>query len=192
MKNINKNIYIIAGPNGSGKTTFASKFLPQYANCQNFVNADMIAQGLSPFSPRIAAIKAGRLVLERIHELAKKNVSFAFETTLSGKTYLNILKTQKNRGYQLHLFFLWIPDAELAVARIKDRVAEGGHSVPVHDVFRRFNRSIFNLFNVYLPVLDSVMLFDNAGSVPDLIAEQKNGKLVIVNNDIYRKIQEAL
>ncbi|MBU0952598.1 MAG: zeta toxin family protein [Elusimicrobia bacterium] len=189
---MNKSIYIIAGPNGSGKTTFASKFLPRYANCQHFINADLIAKGLSPFSPNIAAIKAGRLVLEQIHELANKNVSFAFETTLSGKTYLKFLKNQKSRGYQLHLFFLWIPNSELAIARINDRVAEGGHNVPAHDVNRRFGRSIFNLFKVYFPILDSIMLFDNTGSMPNLIAEQKNGKLLVVDKSLYDKIRDAL
>lgn len=98
------NIYIIAGPNGSGKTTFAKEFLPDYVKCPHFVNADLIAQGLSPFSPQIAAMKAGRLVLEQLHELAKKNLDFAFETTLAGKTYVNYLKEMKRRGYCIHLF----------------------------------------------------------------------------------------
>jgi predicted ABC-type ATPase len=123
---MNKNVYIIAGPNGSGKTTFARKFLPDYAKCKNFVNADLIAQGLSPFSPRSAAIKAGRLVLEQIHSLAGRNAEFAFETTLSGKAYLTFLKALKEKGYTISLFFLWIPNSELALVRIKDRVAEGG------------------------------------------------------------------
>jgi len=120
----NKNVYIIAGPNGSGKTTFASKFLPDYVKCPNFINADLIAGGLSPFSPRNASIKAGRLVLAQIHEFAKLGIDFAFESTLSGKSYVNLFKDLNRKSYRLHLFFLWIPDPELAIARIKDRIAD--------------------------------------------------------------------
>ena len=107
-----KNIYIIAGPNGSGKTTFAKMFLPDYVKCHNFVNADLIAQGLAPFAPRNAAIKAGKLVLQQIHEFAASNVDFAFETTMSGKSYVSLLKKLKAKRYILHLFFLWIPSPE--------------------------------------------------------------------------------
>ena len=140
----NRNVYIIAGPNGSGKTTFAIKFLPEYVKCSNFINADLIAQGLSPFSPGAAAIKAGKLVLEQIRQFENQGVDFAFETTLSGKLYVKLFKSLKKKGYKIHLFFLWIPDAELAISRIKSRVARGGHNVPVRDVQRRFNRSISN------------------------------------------------
>jgi len=115
------NLYIIAGPNGSGKTTFAKEFLPQYVKCPNFINADMIAQGLAPFSPQTVAIKAGRLLLSQIQEYSSKKVDFAFETTLSGKTYATLLKKLKNTGYEVHLFFLWIPNANLALERIKER-----------------------------------------------------------------------
>lgn len=184
----NKNIYIIAGPNGSGKTTFAKKFLPDYAKCLHFVNADLIASGLSPFSPQIAAMKAGRIVLEQLHDLTSKDTDFAFETTLSGKTYINFLKRIKQKGYRLHLFFLWIPNTELALARIKDRVAEGGHDVPVNDVRRRFARSIHNFFQFYRSLLDSWMLFDNSGLVPKLIAEEKNGHVDILDKDLFDKI----
>lgn len=183
-----KNVYIIAGPNGAGKTTFANKFLPDYAKCQHFVNADLIAKGLSPFSPRIAAMKAGRLVLERVHKLADQDLEFAFETTLSGKMYVTFLKKLKEKDYLVHLFFLWIPNAELAVARIKGRVADGGHDVPALDVRRRFHRGLYNLFHIYKPLLDTFMLFNNSGSVPKLIAEEKTGKLVVMDKDLYEKI----
>ena len=114
----NRNVYIIAGPNGSGKTTFAKKFLPDYVKCPNFVNADLIAQGLSPFSPRSAAMKAGKLVLQQIHGFTNSGVDFAFESTLAGKSYVNLFKDLNRKGCKLHLFFLWIPDPELAIARI--------------------------------------------------------------------------
>ena len=184
-----RNVYIIAGPNGSGKTTFAREFLPTYAHCPNFVNADLIAQGLSPFSPRAAAIRSGRLVLEEIHGFARKEADFGFETTLSGKSYVNLLKALKRQGYKLHLFFLWVPGPELAVARIKERVAEGGHNVPIQDVKRRFNRSISNFFRLYEPLLDSWMFFNNAGSVPILIAKRKNGQSEIIDRELFQGIQ---
>jgi len=183
-----KNVYIIAGPNGSGKTTFAEKFLPDYANCPNFVNADLIARGLSPFSPRIAAMKAGRLVLEQIRHFSTNGEDFAFETTLAGKSYAKLFEQLKQKGYRVHLFFLWIPTAELALARIKDRVAEGGHDVPAQDVRRRFDRGLRNFFRIYQPIASIWMLFDNSAAIPALIAEIKNGHPLIVNDNLYAKL----
>ena len=184
----NKNVYIIAGPNGSGKTTFANKFLPDYVKCPNFVNSDLIAEGLSPFQPQLAAMKAGRLVLEQTHDLAKKNLDFSFETTLSGKSYIPFLGKLRNKNYSVHLFFLWVPTVELALARIRERVADGGHDVPVGDVRRRFRRGIYNLFRFYRPLLDSWMLFDNSSAKPSLIAREKAGKLVIKDRYLFEKI----
>jgi predicted ABC-type ATPase len=188
----NRNVYIIAGPNGSGKTTFAVKFLPKYARCPTFVNADLIAQGLAPFSPGTAAIKAGKLVLEQVHLFANRGVDFAFETTLSGKLYTNLFKSLKAKGYKIHLFFLWLPDADLAVSRIKSRVAQGGHDVPANDILRRFDRSVRNFFRLYQPLVDSWMLFDNAGPIPVLIAERKNGKITIVDKSLYNHIVKGI
>ncbi|MFH1901556.1 MAG: zeta toxin family protein [Candidatus Omnitrophota bacterium] len=187
----NKNVYIIAGPNGSGKTTFAKLFLPDYVNCPNFVNADLIAQGLAPFEPRAAAIKAGKLVLQQIHEYAKHGVDFAFETTLSGKFYVGLLTELKTRGYALHLFFLWLPSAELAIARIKERVREGGHHVPAEDVRRRFTRGINNFFTQYEPVFDSWMLFDNSKAKPVLIAKRRNGRREVLNDGLFEIAQRS-
>lgn len=183
-----KNIYIIAGPNGSGKTTFAKKFLPEYVKCPNFANADFIAQGLSPFSPRLAALKAGKLVLKQIHEFADRNADFSFETTLAGKTYAALLQTLKDKNYYIHLFYLWIPNVEIALKRIKERVADGGHDVPVQDVRRRFYRGLYNLFKIYNPLLDTWMLFDNSSITPMLIAEEKKGKLTAINKSLFEKI----
>jgi len=181
-------IYVIAGPNGAGKTTFARKFLPQYANCRNFVNADLIAGGLSPFSPRSAAIKAGKLLLREIHAFAEKKMDFAFETTLSGKTYVSFLQKQRKNGYSIHLFFLWIPNIELAIARIKDRVSGGGHDVAEVDIRRRFHRSIQNFLKVYRLLVDSWYLFDNSTETPRLIAKEKEGCLKIIDRQLYAKI----
>lgn len=187
-----RNVYIIAGPNGSGKTTFAVKFLPEYVKCPNFVNADLIAAGLSPFSPGAAAIKAGKLVLEQIRRFANAGVDFAFETTLAGKLYVNLFKSLKAKKYKIHLFFLWIPDADLAVSRIKSRVEQGGHDVPVRDVLRRFDRSVSNFFGLYQPFLDSWMLFNNAGPVPVLTAEKKSGKIKIIDKTLYDSILKGI
>lgn len=124
------NLYVIAGPNGAGKTTFAREFLPNYVDCKQFVNADLIAGGLSPFSPEGAALKAGKLLLQEIRDLAVKKRDFGFETTLSGITHASFFRSLKRRGYAIHLFFLWIPDVRIALARISDRVKKGGHDVP--------------------------------------------------------------
>lgn len=184
----NKNVYIIAGPNGAGKTTFATEFLPGYAHCQSFVNADLIAQGLSPFSPEIVAIKAGKLLLEQIHKLADKNTDFAFETTLSGKSHFGFIKKLKEKGYCIHLFFLWIPSKQLALARIKERVRRGGHNVADEDVKRRFDRSINNLFALYEPLIDVWSIFDNSTIKPRLIAKKELGKIDIIDKEIFGRI----
>jgi predicted ABC-type ATPase len=183
------NLYIIAGPNGSGKTTFATEFLPRYAKCKNFINADLIAKGLSPFSPQTAAIHAGRLVLKQIRDFSDKKMDFGFETTLSGKTYFPLLKALKARGYCIRLFFLWVPDPGLSLARIKERVTLGGHDVPKEVVLRRFDRSIYNFLKVYQSLLDSWDLFDNSASRPRLIAK-KNGQVEVFDQKLFDEITE--
>jgi len=184
----------MAGPNGAGKTTFAKKFLPQYAKCQNFINADLIAQGLAPFSPSSAAIQAGKLVLAQIHDFSKRGVTFAFETTLSGKTYQALITGLQNRGYKVHMFFLWIPTPALSISRIQDRVAEGGHDIPKQDARRRFKRSIHNFFSLYMPLADSWMLFNNAAATPELIAKWEKGNNVttVHNEKLFVKIKKVV
>ena len=122
----------------------------------------------------------------------QKMVDFAFETTLSGKLYVNLFESLKKRGYKVHIFFLWVPDSDLVISRIKSRVAQGGHDVPVRDVLRRFNRSISNFFKLYRPLADSWMLFGNAGVIPILIAEKKNSKVKIINESLYEHIIEGI
>lgn len=188
-----KSVYIVAGPNGAGKTTFAREFLPYYAKCPNFVNADMIALGLSPFEPRAAAIKAGRLVLSRIHDFAALGADFGFETTLSGKTHINLFRLLKKAGYRVHIFFLWVPGPKLSLARIKDRVAAGGHNVPAEDVERRFGRSISNFFRLYSALATSWTLFNNAGPKPVIIATGGNGgKPNISDQALFNEITKRL
>src|SRR3989338_7598405 len=185
------NLYIIAGPNGSGKTTFATKFLPKYAKCPYFINADLIAKGISPFAPEIVPIKAGKILLHEIKELVSKKKSFGFETTLSGITYLSFFKIAKKKGYKIHIFFLWIPSAGLALERIKERVAKGGHHIPAHDVRRRFTRSIHNFFAVYSPLVDSWYLFDNSNIKPHLIAKKEHGKVVVYDEATFKIISSC-
>ncbi len=174
-------LYVIAGPNGSGKTTFAEQFLPNYADCFEFINADMIAKGLSPFLPSKVAIKAGKILLDQIDDCARRKVNFAFETTLSGKAYLNLFRKLKNHGYELHLFFLWLPTVQLALARVADRVRKGGHDILEQDVRRRFARGLKNLFDVYRPLFDTWSVFDNSTGNPELVFSVERGTMTVKN-----------
>jgi predicted ABC-type ATPase len=184
------NVYIVAGPNGAGKSTFARLFLPDYADCKEFVNADLIAAGLSPFNPESLAIEAGRLMLERIETLARSRVDFGFETTLSGRSQASLITRLREDGYRVHLFFLWLPTPELALERVHDRVLSGGHHVPEETVRRRFTRGISNFFHLYQQLLDSYLIFDNAGASPRLIAARfEDGPLIVLDAAIFDTIQ---
>ena len=166
----NKRIVIIAGPNGAGKTTFAREFLPYEANCPNFVNADLIAAGLSPFAPELAAFKAGRIMLETIAEHVKRGESFAFETTLSGLTYTQMIPAWRAAGYMVKLIFLSLPDVEIAIERVAARVTQGGHNIPEDVIRRRFAQGIKN-FDRYKSLVNSWQLYDNSDIPPVLIDE---------------------
>jgi len=180
------NLYIIAGPNGAGKTTFARKFLPQYVECLEFVNADLIATGVSPFAPEKAALRAGRIMLEQIHSLGNQGHDFGFETTLSGKSYVRLINELKQKkGYRIHLFFLWIASVKLALERIELRVRQGGHNIPEAVVRRRFDRGLSNFFQFYQPIVDRWIIFDNSGDVPEVTAFEESGKLEIVDSDRF-------
>ena len=182
------NVYIVAGPNGAGKTTFAKKFLPNYAKCRNFVNADLIAQGIAPFSPESVAFHAGRLMLQEIKLHAERQEDFGFETTLSGRSYLALIRSLKKQGYKVHFFFLMVPNVDLALTRVRGRVLAGGHNIPEDVVRRRFGRSIQNFFREYLLIGDSWTLFDNSGAVPAVVAFQKEGKTRIIKEEVFRAL----
>lgn len=162
-------IIIIAGPNGAGKTTFARAFLPQEAQCPRFINADLIAAGLSPFAPEAAAIKAGRLMLREIAAYVTRQESFAFETTLSGRVHLRHIEDWRRLGYHVSLFFLSLPTAEMAVARVAERVRQGGHDIPESIVRRRFDVGRKNFDHPYRAAVDAWAVFDNSGDEPILI-----------------------
>lgn len=184
--------HVIAGSNGAGKTTFATRFLPHYAHCTHFINADLIARGLSPFDPTAGLVRAGRLVLERIAEFEASRRDFAFETTLSGRTYATVLRRLRTSGYRIHLFYLWIPSPDLALLRIRDRVEDGGHDVPEADVRRRFSRTLRNLFTLYRPLGDSLHFFDNSSEVPRLVFKDEAGKTTVVDAALYADIRSSL
>ncbi len=171
---MSKKIIIIAGPNGAGKTTFARSFLPQEARCNRFINADLIAAGLSPFAPEAAAFKAGRLMLEEIANCVKKGESFAFETTLAGLGYAGRIKQWRDQGYHVSLFFLLLPDAETAIARVAERVRQGGHDIPATVIRRRFAAGLHNLETAYKSVVDAWAKFDNVGEEPTLLEWGEN------------------
>ena len=171
---MSKKIIIIDGPNGAGKTLFARSFLPEEAQCHLFINADLIAAGLSPFAPEAAALKAGRLMLEAIAECVRKGESFAFETTLSGHVYLGRIMQWREQGYPVSLFFLRLPDADAAIARVAERVKQGGHNIPESVIRRRFGAGLRNFQEAYKYVVDGWALFDNVGEAPLLLEWGEN------------------
>lgn len=169
---MNKNLYIIAGCNGAGKTTASFTILPDILDCKEFVNADEIAKGLSPFQPEKVSFESGRIMLHRINDLLEMNQNFAFETTLATKSYKSKVLSAQNKGYTVTLLFFWLQDVHLAIERVKTRVQEGGHHIESDIIKRRYVSGIKNLFDIYLPIVDEAMIFDNSGGKPELIAEK--------------------
>lgn len=182
-------VYVIAGPNGAGKTTFASEFLPHFVQCQEFLNADLIAAGLSPFDPESQNVRAGRLLLDRISELTIERATFGFETTLSGRTYIKRLADMRDCGYQVVLFYLWLPSAAMAVARVANRVMQGGHNVPPNDIRRRYAGGLRNLFRMYRPILDGWWLYDASRLPPKLVASEEGKQLTVKQKRLFDRIK---
>ena len=182
-------LYVISGPNGAGKTTCAFSIMPELINCYEYVNADAIAAGLSPFRPLEVSIEAGRLMLKRIRDLAESGVTFAIETTLSSKSFAPFLAQCKSRGYSIRLIYVWVNSVELAVERVKRRVESGGHLVPEHIIRRRYSRSLFNFFQLYSSLADIWSFYDNSFDKIELVAEKSlDGKIDVLNRPIWEKI----
>lgn len=169
-----QKVIIIAGPNGAGKTTFARSFLPEEARCPRFINADLIAAGLSPFAPEAAAIKAGRLMLNEISDCVRLGESFAFETTLAGQGYVRHIRQWRALGYHVSLYFLALPFAEAAIERVAERVRQGGHDIPEAVICRRFHAGLRNFEQHYKPCVDAWVKYDNTSIMPVLLEWGEN------------------
>ena len=188
----NPNIYIIAGPNGAGKTTFATRFLPHYADCQEFLNADLIAAGLSPFSPVLQNIRASELMLERMRELLANRQTFSFETTLAARSYARRIPKWRASGYRVFLFFLWLPSEDLAIERVANRVQQGGHDIPVPTIRQRYNRGLVNFRSLYRPVVDGWLLLNGSHFPPLEVARQEDGSQSISDPPLWQLIEQQI
>jgi len=190
---VNK-LYIIAGCNGAGKTTASFTILPDLLNCKEFINADEIARGLSPFQPEKVAIEAGKLMLLRFDDLLKNKVDFAVETTLATKIYKFKIHKARSEGYKIILLFFWLQDVKLALERVKLRVFEGGHFIDENTIKRRYKSGLRNLIDLYLPIVDQAMIFDNSDNKYELLAEKSglNSNLIIVNESKLKKLKKSI
>ena len=185
-----KNLYIIAGCNGAGKTTASFTILPEVLDCREFVNADEIARGLSPFQPEKVAVEAGRLMLHRIEELLARGESFAVETTLATKIYQQKISLAHQQGYTTTLLYFWLSSPELAQERVKTRVVEGGHFIAPDVIERRYWQGLHLLFTNYLPLVDEAMLFDNSNGEPVLLARKLNTSFQVINDTLYQQLKK--
>lgn len=186
-----KNLYIISGCNGAGKTTASYTVLPDILQCKEFVNADEIARGLSPFNPDSVAVEAGRLMLQRIDELLNRNESFSIETTLATKSYANLVRKAQEKGYRVHLIYFWLETPELAIQRVAERVSKGGHNIPIDVIRRRYKAGISNLFNIFMKEVDLWMIYDNSCTPRSFVA--KGGKAIedeIILETTFNKIKD--
>lgn len=181
------NLYIISGCNGAGKTTASFTVLPEMLNCREFVNADEIARGISPFKPESVAIQAGKIMLSRIEELLLQRVDFAIETTLTTKSYLNTIKKAKALGYQVTLLFFWLNDVELAIERVKMRVLEGGHNIPEEVIRRRYAKGMQNLPQ-FIGHSDFWFVLNNSYEELRFIAEGNKSEITIFEKEIWKKL----
>ena len=188
---MSRNLYIISGCNGAGKTTASYTVLPEILDCREFVNADEIARGLSPFNPDSMAIEAGRLMLRRIEDLLNRDKTFSIETTLATKSYLNLVRRAQAKGYQVHLLFFWLRTPELAVLRVAERVQKGGHNIPEDIIRRRYVAGINNLFRLFISEVDYWGIYDNSEQPRIKIASGSKGKEIdVFNEELYKSIKE--
>ncbi len=180
----NPNLYIIAGCNGAGKTTASFNVLPQILDCKEFVNADEIAKGLSPFAPESVAIQAGKLMIQRIDMLLSEGVSFAIETTLATRSYQTLVKRAHEMGYTVQLLFFWLESPLIACQRVEKRVSEGGHNIPVDTICQRYNLGLKNLFEIFMQIVDYWAIYDN-NLQTTMIADSEN----VININLFNKIK---
>lgn len=188
---MNPKIIVIGGPNGAGKSTLAPYLLRDAFELSEFVNADAIALGLSAFSPASVAFRAGRIMLERLHDLAREGASFAFESTLASRTYATWIRELKRRGYGFHLVYLWLRTPDMAVERVKERVRRGGHDVPEETIRRRYRRGLRNFFELFMPLADTWSFYDNSAvGVPVAVAAgDEDGDVTVHNADLWRRVE---
>jgi len=188
------NLYIIAGPNGAGKTTASFNLLPEVLHCPNFVNADEIARGLSPFAPELVAFQAGRIMLQRIEELLLQKVDFAIETTLATRSYVNLAHRAQVLGYKVHLIYFFLENEEQAIERVAQRVSNGGHNIPEEDIRRRFKRGIYNLVHLYLPICDSVLVYNNVMTPARLVARKRTklDDIEVVETKLWNELMQKI
>lgn len=187
---MSKNLYIISGCNGAGKTTASYTVLPEILNCKEFVNADEIARGLSPFNPESVAIEAGRLMLQRIDFLLEKDTSFSIETTLSTKSYINLVRRAQEKGFSVRILFFWLNSPELAIRRVAERVAKGGHNIPEPIIRRRYTAGLKNLFNLFMDQVDYWDIYDNSDYPRKQIAcGGKNAKTIISEDILFNQLK---
>ncbi|ASU35916.1 zeta toxin family protein [Mucilaginibacter xinganensis] len=185
------NLYIIAGCNGAGKTTASYTILPEMLNCKEFVNADGIAAGLSPFNPEKVAIEAGRIMLSRIDSLLDDGVDFAIETTLASKSYVSLIKEASAIGYKITLVYFWLSSPQEAKQRVATRVSKGGHHIPDDVIERRYIKGIYNLIHLYLNICDYWAVFNNEAGRPEIVVSGEfNNPQMIFNSDIWKRIKK--
>jgi predicted ABC-type ATPase len=182
-------LFVIAGCNGAGKTTLSKNLLPEYLGVKEFVNADEIARGLSPFNPEGVAFTAGRIMLERIRELAKEKIDFAIETTLASRTYESLFKALKAEKYKIVLLFVFLSSSKEAIRRVKIRVDEGGHNIPREVIERRYERGLKNFKEIYLTIADGWVVFDNTNGTPILVARMRDGKVNVLQKEVWNKVK---
>lgn len=183
-------LFIISGPNGAGKTTASFTLLPEILNIREFINADEIARGLSPFQPESVSLQARRIMLNRIDELLAQKKDFAFETTLSTKSFVGLVNRAKANGYHVTLIYFWLETVELAIERVAKRVQSGGHNIPTTTIQRRYRAGIRNFINLYLEIVDDWLLFDNSKEVPVTIAKgNRQGQLFIEDKTKWKKFK---
>ena len=186
-----KYLYIISGPNGAGKTTASYSVLPKILQCREFVNADEIARGLSPFTPEGVAIEAGRLMLSRIKELLFRNESFSIETTLATRSYFRLIDKAHQQGYKVTLLYFWLKSPEQAMERVAERVSKGGHNIPQDIIIRRYYEGINNLFKIYMPIVDTWVLVNNSETPRGIIATGGKDQVLLIRNSVlFKKLEE--